>query len=184
MRVICFKVEKTNLYRLFYLKRLTFAGKIGIIERLKRGAMRTLPHVAPQYFADMAQEVEHVLGKDEVTSSNLVISSRKNVPYNGGRFFWSWGASPSKSTPNKEECFFLSLCFISLKNIPYNGGRFFWSRGASPSKALQTKRSAFFFRCVSSPSKTSLTTRDVFLGAGASPSKSTPNKEECFFLSL
>ena len=39
--------------------------------------------------------VEHVLGKDEVTSSNLVISSRKNVPYNEGRFFWSWGASPS-----------------------------------------------------------------------------------------
>ena len=26
--------------------------------------------------ADMAQVVEHVLGKDEVTSSNLVISSR------------------------------------------------------------------------------------------------------------
>ncbi len=26
-------------------------------------------------FADMAQEVEHVLGKDEVTSSNLVSSS-------------------------------------------------------------------------------------------------------------
>ena len=29
------------------------------------------------YCADMAQEVEHVLGKDEVTSSNLVISSTK-----------------------------------------------------------------------------------------------------------
>ena len=28
-------------------------------------------------FADMAQEVEHVLGKDEVTSSNLVSSSKK-----------------------------------------------------------------------------------------------------------
>ena len=26
-------------------------------------------------YADMAQEVEHILGKDEVTSSNLVISS-------------------------------------------------------------------------------------------------------------
>ena len=25
----------------------------------------------------MAQEVEHILGKDEVTSSNLVISSKK-----------------------------------------------------------------------------------------------------------
>ena len=29
-------------------------------------------------FADMAQEVEHVLGKDEVTSSNLVSSSKKD----------------------------------------------------------------------------------------------------------
>ena len=96
MRGICFKAEKTNLYRLFYLKRLTFAGKIGIIERLKRGAMRTLPHVAPQYFADMAQEVEHVLGKDEVTSSNLVISSKKNVPYNEGRFFGAGGHLPRK----------------------------------------------------------------------------------------
>ena len=75
--------------------------------------------------------VEHVLGKDEVTSSNLVISSRKNVPYNGGRFFWSWGASPSKSTPNKEECFFLPLSFISLKNISYNEGRFFGAGGIS-----------------------------------------------------
>ena len=28
--------------------------------------------------ADMAQSVERVLGKDEVTSSNLVISSKKN----------------------------------------------------------------------------------------------------------
>ena len=73
----------------------------------------------------MAQEVEHVLGKDEVTSSNLVISSRKNVPYNEGRFFWSWGASPSKSTPNKEECFFLPLCFISLKSTPNKEECFF-----------------------------------------------------------
>ena len=29
-------------------------------------------------FADMAQQVEHILGKDEVTGSNPVISSRKN----------------------------------------------------------------------------------------------------------
>ena len=101
----------------------------------------------------MAQEVEHVLGKDEVTSSNLVISSRKNVPYNEGRFFWSWGASPSKSTSNKEECFFLPLCFISVKNISYNEGRFFWSWGHLRQKALPTKRSAFFFRCVSFSSK-------------------------------
>ena len=32
-------------------------------------------------FADMAQEVEHVLGKDEVTSSNLVISSKKTAAH-------------------------------------------------------------------------------------------------------
>ncbi len=53
----------------------------------------------------MAQEVEHVLGKDEVTSSNLVISSRKNVPYNEGRFFWSWGASPSKTSLTTRDVF-------------------------------------------------------------------------------
>ena len=64
--------------------------------------------------------VEHVLGKDEVTSSNLVISSRKNVPYNEGRFFWSWGASPSKSTPNKEECFFFRCVSFSSKNTSKN----------------------------------------------------------------
>ena len=29
-------------------------------------------------FADMAQQVEHVLGKDEVTGSNPVISSTKH----------------------------------------------------------------------------------------------------------
>ena len=33
---------------------------------------------SPKYAA-MAQVVEHVLGKDEVTSSNLVSSSRKNL---------------------------------------------------------------------------------------------------------
>ena len=38
-------------------------------------------------FADMAQEVEHVLGKDEVTSSNLVISSKKNRRTCGGFVF-------------------------------------------------------------------------------------------------
>ena len=36
-------------------------------------------------FADMAQEVEHVLGKDEVTSSNLVNSS--NPLQNSARGF-------------------------------------------------------------------------------------------------
>ena len=32
---------------------------------------------APEKFAAMAQVVEHILGKDEVTSSNLVSSSKK-----------------------------------------------------------------------------------------------------------
>ena len=39
-------------------------------------------------FADMAQEVEHVLGKDEVTSSNLVISSKTKPPHTR-RFYFS-----------------------------------------------------------------------------------------------
>ena len=30
-------------------------------------------------YADLAQLVEHILGKDEVTSSNLVISSNRNA---------------------------------------------------------------------------------------------------------
>lgn len=38
-------------------------------------------------FADMAQEVEHVLGKDEVTSSNLVISSKKTAAHAAVLFF-------------------------------------------------------------------------------------------------
>ena len=32
-------------------------------------------------FADMAQEVEHVLGKDEVTSSNLLSAPKKTAAY-------------------------------------------------------------------------------------------------------
>lgn len=39
-------------------------------------------------FADMAQEVEHVLGKDEVTSSNLVISSKKTAAHAAVLFFF------------------------------------------------------------------------------------------------
>ena len=35
----------------------------------------------------MAQSVEHVLGKDEVTSSSLVSSSRKSTLYEGAFFF-------------------------------------------------------------------------------------------------
>ncbi len=43
----------------------------------------------------MAQVAEHVLGKDEVTSSNLVISSKKRTPCNGVSFFWSWAFATS-----------------------------------------------------------------------------------------
>ena len=38
---------------------------------------RRFEPVPGRHFADMAQMVEHILGKDEVTSSNLVISSIK-----------------------------------------------------------------------------------------------------------
>ena len=40
-------------------------------------------------FADMAQQVEHVLGKDEVTGSNPVISStKKQVERLAFLYFW------------------------------------------------------------------------------------------------
>ena len=39
-----------------------------------------LYQTTPNY-ADVAQSVEHILGKDEVTSSNLVISSTKKDTY-------------------------------------------------------------------------------------------------------
>ena len=35
----------------------------------------------------MAQQVEHVIGNDEVTSSNLVTSSKKGIPTNVGMPF-------------------------------------------------------------------------------------------------
>ena len=37
--------------------------------------------------ADMAQLVEHILGKDEVTSSNLVISSKHSCESKGAFLF-------------------------------------------------------------------------------------------------
>ena len=40
-------------------------------------------------FADMAQSVERVLGKDEVTSSNLVISSKKRNNFDCFFFYFS-----------------------------------------------------------------------------------------------
>ena len=45
----------------------------GLTIALKHGRIPTLP----LRHADVAQSVERILGKDEVTSSNLVISSRK-----------------------------------------------------------------------------------------------------------
>ena len=38
--------------------------------------------------ADIAQEVECVLGKDEVTGSNPVISSKSKTTQKGGFAFW------------------------------------------------------------------------------------------------
>ena len=38
--------------------------------------------------ADVAQSVEHILGKDEVTSSNLVISSKKFDKFRLVDFFY------------------------------------------------------------------------------------------------
>ncbi len=35
----------------------------------------------------MAQQVEHILGKDEVTGSNPVSSSIKNQPFSGWFFY-------------------------------------------------------------------------------------------------
>ena len=50
-------------------KGLTFSGLAGIIKKLSNDRPTTESAV-------MAQVVEHVLGKDEVTSSNLVNSSK------------------------------------------------------------------------------------------------------------
>ncbi len=33
------------------------------------------------FYADVAQSVEHILGKDEVTGSSPVVSSKANEPY-------------------------------------------------------------------------------------------------------
>ena len=49
-------------------------------------------HYAPSLrgikFADIAQQVERILGKDEVASSNLAISSRKTPDFVGSRAFF------------------------------------------------------------------------------------------------
>ena len=43
-------------------------------------AKRRAAVIESKYFADIAQSAEHILGKDEVTRSNRVISSIKNIP--------------------------------------------------------------------------------------------------------
>ena len=49
----------------------------------------------------MAQQVEHVLGKDEVTGSNPVISSKKRQP-TGVVFFSRWAlATLGNSSPKR-----------------------------------------------------------------------------------
>ena len=67
-------------------------------------------------FADMAQEVEHVLGKDEVTSSNLVISSKK--PPHTRRFYFSlclFFSLRSRTCPKNSQ---------SIKRRPYGASVF------------------------------------------------------------
>lgn len=44
----------------------------------------------------MAQEVEHILGKDEVTGSNPVSSSRKNHPIEMHPKSWTGKEKPVK----------------------------------------------------------------------------------------
>ena len=46
-----------------------------------------IPYIIIQSLAAMAQSVEHVLGKDEVTSSSLVSSSRISTLSEGAFFF-------------------------------------------------------------------------------------------------
>ena len=41
---------------------------------------------APAKYADVAQVVAHILGKDEVTSSSLVISSKTVIVFHDDRF--------------------------------------------------------------------------------------------------
>ena len=49
------------------------------------GRQKTVPVRAVFSFADIAQSVECILGKDEVTSSNLVISSKGNAPLDSNK---------------------------------------------------------------------------------------------------
>ena len=56
----------------------------------------------------MAQEVEHILGKDEVTSSNLVSSSKKRCLLVRQRFFGAGVRQPcclGSCSNKKKHCF-------------------------------------------------------------------------------
>ena len=58
-------------------------------------------------FAAVAQSVERILGKDEVTSSNLVSSSKKACDRNDYRLFCFIHYSPISSVINAPLCSFL-----------------------------------------------------------------------------
>ena len=60
------------------IKSLRFRGIAQLVERRSpKPCVEGSSPSAPAKYAAMAQVVEHILGKDEVTSSNLVSSSRK-----------------------------------------------------------------------------------------------------------
>ena len=84
----------------------------------------------------MAQQVEHVLGKDEVTGSNPVISSKKRQPL-WVVFFWSWAFA------TKVARLHLHLAGRSLRSATAPiAGR--WLRSATAPKR-QLLMSCFFF---------------------------------------
>ena len=108
------------------------------------------------------------------------LSAPEKKPLNTRDVFFGAGGISVKSTPNKEECFFLPLCFISLKSTPNKEECFFLPLCFISLKSTPNKEECFFFRCVSSPSKTFLTTRAFFWSYGASPSKALPTKRSAF----
>ena len=96
---------------------------------------------------------------------------QKALPIKRSAFFFRCVSSPSKtflttrdvffgaggiflkSTPNKEECFFLPLCFISVKNIPYNGGGVFLEPGGHLRPKHSQQRGVLFSSAVSNIKK-------------------------------
>ncbi len=97
------------------------------------------------YFADIAQSVERILGKDEVASSNLAISSRKAVAPTGRPLFcicrYSNWRPPFERAPasgyKHHSVSASALCAVPVriwlsapeKRLPHRGGRFFASVG-------------------------------------------------------